>query len=569
MSTNASVPQKEDIPKEVWRLATTLSDEMQDAAIRKSRELGFDEKRGRIPLQETLVNLGHDRDAILGVVHDGNLVQLPLKLQFLLHAQLQKISELLNSLVSGTDSLLALEDAVDDLTGTVWQYNLRNLSSDVFGFESKMNQLKAQEVQIRQAQEEVVEFRRLKTQVDGVVTKIDEARKEIDEGAGAAKALLDQISASATKAAENEQRLSALLAQGQQHDASSAQYAAAAKTAAAEVEALASRTKALQPELDAARSSWTDLSNKAAELLRDSEKRVSSSLADYEQKCEQLKADAETQSATLREELSQAGQQSAATVQTKLDSALSEIQRLSSEADERVSQSLVDADARLSKSEGVHEKQLIAQLTENAQKSDEAITKNNAEFSRLSKELDALEGRIKGSIERATGYTLFHSFQKRQEDLAKSKWKWGIALAGAVLVSLLASGAFIYSLQYVKVYNAAFYLKLSIALPLVYAVAFCNVQYSRERRLEEEYAFKSSISISLDPYQKLVAQLVDKEKPEERLKFAEFVIESVNRVFTSPTGKVFGDETDSKNSAEKIIKAVGDVVEPLAKAIKK
>lgn len=61
----------------------------------------------------------------------------------------------------------------------------------------------------------------------------------------------------------------------------------------------------------------------------------------------------------------------------------------------------------------------------------------------------------------------------------------------------MASGFFIYSLQVVQVYNAAFYLKLSISIPLIYAIAFCNLQYSLERKLEEEYAFKSSVSSPL------------------------------------------------------------------------
>jgi hypothetical protein len=138
----------------------------------------------------------------------------------------------------------------------------------------------------------------------------------------------------------------------------------------------------------------------------------------------------------------------------------------------------------------------------------------------------------------------------------------------SVLVSLTASGFFIYSLRYVQVYNAAFYLKLSISLPLIYAIAFCNVQYSRERRLEEEYAFKSSISISLDPYQRLVGQLVDKTKPEEISKYTAFVIDSVTKVFTSPTGHIFEGPED-RTSAEKLIKALGDFIEPLLKVLKK
>jgi hypothetical protein len=194
---------------------------------------------------------------------------------------------------------------------------------------------------------------------------------------------------------------------------------------------------------------------------------------------------------------------------------------------------------------------------------------NRAAFEKLTHDLEELEGQIRASIERATGYTLFHSFQKRQEDLAKSKLFWAYALAVAVGISLIASGVFIYSLHYVQVYNAAFYLKLSISLPLIYAIAFCSLQYSRERRLEEEYAFKSNISISLDPYQKLVAGLIDKSKPEELAKYTAFVIDSVSRVFTSPTDKIFDDATQDKTSAEKIIKSLGEFADPLIKAIKR
>src|SRR5438445_13830554 len=87
--------------------------------------------------------------------------------------------------------------------------------------------------------------------------------------------------------------------------------------------------------------------------------------------------------------------------------------------------------------------------------------------------------------------------------------------------------------------DTIFYLKLSMAIPLIYAITFCNLQYSRERRLEEEYAFKANISISLVPYKDLVEKLVNKSNPAEIEKFATFIIESVSKVFTSPTSKIF------------------------------
>ena len=165
--------------------------------------------------------------------------------------------------------------------------------------------------------------------------------------------------------------------------------------------------------------------------------------------------------------------------------------------------------------ETAHESQLAEQITDFVQKSrtqmaqqseafnvranelagkaEENIKTGDAELKRLTGQLDELEGRIRESIERATGYGLFYSFQKRQLDIAKAKQFWGYALFGLVLISMIVSGMFIWSLRYVHVYNADFYMKLSISIPLIYAIAFCNVQYSRERSLEEEYAFKSNI----------------------------------------------------------------------------
>jgi len=63
--------------------------------------------------------------------------------------------------------------------------------------------------------------------------------------------------------------------------------------------------------------------------------------------------------------------------------------------------------------------------------------------------------------------------------------------------------------------------------------------------------------------------LVDKANPTELSKYTEFIIQSVNRVFTSPTGPVFGGNPADKDYAEKIIKAVGDVIEPVVKGFKR
>jgi hypothetical protein len=591
MSTNSPLPPKQDLPKEIWKVATTLSEDAQNAATRKARELGFDINKGRIPLEETLLNLSHNRDILLDAADKNKLQQLPLKLQYNLLAQTQKISESLTALTNGTDTLLALEDSVDDLMSLVWQYNLHNLSREVLGFQNKMNQLKAQETLIRRAHQEAEDFEASNKRAQELLVKIEEASKVASDLSKSSQSALDQLSATLVKAQEQEQRVAALTIQSQQHDTTSAQYAANAKTASADVEALANKTRATQGEIDLTKTELMDLVVKAQGLLASTEKAMSEKHAEFQSKFDQVRVDQETEIKALRENIVGSLQELQIATQGKIDAGVAASEKRSKELEEEVRKVATETNDWISKAELDLETRVSSQIsdfTQNAtkltteiqadhqaklaeigEKSDRAISTNDAEFKRLSSNLNELEGRIRESIERATGFTLFHSFQKRQLDLAKSKKFWGIALACAVAISLCASAAFIYSLRYVQVYNAAFYLKLSISLPIIYAIAFCSVQYARERRLEEEYAFKSSISISLDPYQKLVAQLVDKDKPEELAKYTAFVIDSVTRVFTSPTEQIFDDHSANNSSAEKLIKSLSDFLQPLLKALNK
>lgn len=200
------------------------------------------------------------------------------------------------------------------------------------------------------------------------------------------------------------------------------------------------------------------------------------------------------------------------------------------------------------------------------------VKTNNEETNKLIKNLKQLEDQIKVQIEKATGFSLFHSFQTRQYELAKSKKFWIYALGGLVLASW---GVSIFVISTTTNFDVAFFGKLSMTLPLIYAIYFCTVHYGRERKLEEEYAFKSNISISLIPYQELVEKLVNSDQPGEREKFTAFIIDAITKVYTSPTDKIFDGEqksigapVDVSKQLEKIIKSIVEPLGPLLNAIK-
>lgn len=202
----------------------------------------------------------------------------------------------------------------------------------------------------------------------------------------------------------------------------------------------------------------------------------------------------------------------------------------------------------------------------------EIIIVNKKATDELLAELQQLEDQIKVQIQKATGFSLFHSFQTRQIELASSKRFWVWAIVALVITSLCIS---IYVIKTTTNIDVAFYVKLSMSLPLIYAIAFCTVQYGRERKLEEEYAFKSNISISLVPYQELVEKIVNNSQTGEREKFTAFIIDAITKVYTSPTDKIFDGENrqknpspDALNQLEKCIEALVKPLEPLLKALK-
>ena len=166
--------EKDQIPQKLWEVVTTLIDGMQQAAMRKAQDSGFDLEAGQIPFQETLINLSHDRDVLRDAIEKSRIVQLPLKLQYRLLAEATKVKSQLEALAGGTDSVLALESAVEDLSATIWQFSLQNLSPEVLAFESKMNELKAQEVQIKKVLSEA-------RKIEKAIARLNESRQDAEK----------------------------------------------------------------------------------------------------------------------------------------------------------------------------------------------------------------------------------------------------------------------------------------------------------------------------------------------------------------------------------------------------
>ncbi|SLM48086.1 conserved protein of unknown function [Nitrospira japonica] len=443
----------------ILELLNSLSEDAQNAIIKKCKELGFDPNKGDISLEESFINLNSARAILKESIAQSKLIQLPLSVQKNLLPLLENIQRLQAEIINGTDQVVNLVNVIEALHFAVWTFGLHKLSGEVLGLETKMNQLKQLELDATKLKAELQDGLRVKESLDKIQTQASDQAASLHRLLGESHETLRKINDNLSTSSEANQKVGALLQTIQQSDVASSQFSANAK---------------------ASQSAVAAIENKIQEFL--------SQIDTYRDKLVKMSTDAEN-----------------------------------------------------------------------------TVAEHSAETGRLISQLKELEDLIKLQIQKATGFSLFHSFQTRKESLVKSKQFWIYAIVGLICISLGFTGWIISTVP--ETLDTAFYLKLTISIPIIFLITFCTLQYSRERRLEEEYAFKSNISISLIPYQELVDKLTDKSKQAERDRYATFIIESIGKVFSSPTDKVFEDRSASKLSM-KSLKEFTDIFEQMQKLLK-
>lgn len=532
-------------------VTTKLSEDAIEAARSKAVSLSFDIDKGLVGFAETRINLIHSRDVISDAVEHKKLIQLPLSLQTKLLQLLNGLVEHLSALAEGKDEIVLLASKVEDLSVFLWQYGFYNLSNEVLGYQTKLNQLKRLEVESEtlisklRASQVVIE-----TASDTLlhVQKAEASIKAIsDESVVLKKQIVDAVS---TVNAEK-QTVAAALASVKQHNDDGAKLIATITTVGGNARATGDEIARL----------LADTTTKVEELKtavlsgqqgNSSIKTTAEALAEkLSTESEGLRRNQQTEFSALQTQLKNAADQltESSNAAIKTFQATSQNNLTTAIQESGASLKKIGADWQLS--------------------SDELLTSETKNLQSLTDELKKLELQIKEDIQKTIGFSLFGAFQKRKESIVTSKRFWLVALFICVGAGVGLGMYFIYAFQHMQSFNYLYLAKLALSLPVIYAISFCSIQYSKERRLEEEYAFKASISGSLNPYQELVRKLVDMEIPEERAKYADFIISSIESVFSSPTDKVYETTKASTEptTIEGAVKKLGPLLETLSKFI--
>ena len=535
----------------IWEATTKLSEDAIEAARSKALSLSFDIDKGAVGFAETRINLVHSRDVISDAVEHEKLVQLPISLQTALLQLLNGLVEHLSALADGKDEIVLFADKVEQLSVFLWQYGFYNLSNEVLGYQKKLNRLKSLEVESERLISKLQASQVVHETASNTLLHAQEAEASIKAIGEESTALKRQIADAASTVAVEQQAVIAALASAKQHSEDGARLIATitsvegqARTTGDQIAGLMVQTTAKVEELKAAVLAGQQGNNSIKTTAEALVEKLST-------ESESLKKDQQEKFAALQTRL-----QSAADLLT--ESSKVAITTFEATSQKDMAKALQESNASLEK------------IGTNWQATaEELLTSETEKLRSLTGELKELELQIKDQIEKAIGFSLFGAFQKRQESIVNSKKFWQWALFICVGAGVLLGIYFLFTFRNMPSFNYLYLAKLALSLPVIYAISFCSIQYSKERRLEEEYAFKASISVSLNPYQELVGRLVDMNVPEERAKYADFIISSIESVFSSPTDKVYEANTASAESAsiEGAVKQLGPILDPLAKIL--
>lgn len=553
--------QHPDYIAEMWKLSTTLSDEAVNAAEAKAKANNFNVDRGEITFSELSINLRAAREVLRDAIEKQKLIQLPITVQKDILSNLQSINRALQGIMSNSDEIVNLGDGVEALNASIWKYGLHNLSEQVLGHQTKLNQLKRQEVEAKKLFD-VLEQGRLKAaELVAIVENATASREQIEKALQSAQTEASSISATQQQTQGDLTKIQQHAQVAQQAETQLVQLAATAKASITEITPLEASIKAFFSEVDAYRQRIASSTDEAGRFLTEAttslNKSVTDSRAAINAEIDKLTAAAKT-----------ASDDQALALDTQIDSNKTTFAELTGEFNQSEAKRLKEATQANEAFVKRAELKLVELESGLDARSEETIAKNKRDVEGILAELAQMKESVREQLAQATGLGQFGAFQSRQNTIASGKSQWVFAIAGLVTVVVGLTAYIAHDAQQADLHSAAFWIKLSMNIPLGFLISFCTIQYSRERRLEEEYAFKASVSVSLTPYRELIYSILEKEGSLKDGVYGKFVVDSVRNVFTSPTEKIFDSPKRFEGVSEKSLRATAELIGTAVKAAK-
>lgn len=319
-----------------------------------------------------------------------------------------------------------------------------------------------------------------------------------------------------------------------------------AKTGAEEIARLVDATKSVPVELQAVKVS----AEESARLL-------SEELQTIKSNAEGLLGVIQTAEKQAREAMTTAKSSETSAIEARAAVAdqLEQI-RMFTAAVEKYKQEMTDTQRNTDAEMARIKNEIIHKVNDFGERTESIITSN-----------EGLIAQIRNTLQKAVGASLFTAFDKRRDRIFKGSIVWGIFLAVSVVGALIYARWFVTELgkdgSHTS-YGAFVLARLLFAAPLAFLISFCATQYSKERRAEEEYAFKSTISVSLEAFRDLLKR-ASAEDPNVDLSLIKTMVKEIfqnpmNRLYVKPAKNSSNDESDQDASAIQLVEKIVELV---------
>ncbi|WP_123619606.1 hypothetical protein [Halorubrum sp. CSM-61] len=203
-----------------------------------------------------------------------------------------------------------------------------------------------------------------------------------------------------------------------------------------------------------------------------------------------------------------------------------------------------------------YEDRLDTNLSEVEERSEQLNQQKNS--------LDDIEDRIDTLLSGAVAASLDRNFTERKKELEESANWWAKSTFGAIAVLIVGAIVIFWSLLQSTSFGIGTVSRVTLLVPLLVAVWFTSKNYSRKRRLMEEYAFKSTMAQTLEPSRKVLES--QKSLDETDAQLAEFMLVSMGQMFTNPSDIVENGSTTTKDDDATNIETVMDLAKRIAKS---
>lgn len=224
--------------EKMWEILTTLTEASQQAALSKCEELGFDKNRGVVSLDESFINLTSACNILKDAIEKEKLIQLPITVQKIFTSTLEAIAKHQAGLITGSDEVVNLSDAIEKLNTNIWLYGLHNLSDEVLGYQTKLNQLKNMEVEANRIKRELQKGISVKDKLEQILNSADQQTDLLQKYVTDAEVSEAKASEALALTLDASKNASAFLTTTQQNETTSTQILIATSKSNAEILAL-------------------------------------------------------------------------------------------------------------------------------------------------------------------------------------------------------------------------------------------------------------------------------------------------------------------------------------------